>query len=343
MSNKPTLHRVALLAKVSPATVSRVGAGNNNVDPAIVDRVRQAAEKLGVDLENRRKDKSRLIAFLLGNRDVLHDFQSRLLLGAERYCAQHDWQLLFTSFHYAPTTAPGALEVPQLKLGQSPLRAVILSGMNYPNMIEMLVQRRIPVSVLGNNVSGKWEPELCDAVFSDDVRGAYDAARHLISHGHQHVAFIGNLGLPWFARCAQGYRRAMDENGLEPHLIDLRSDGTELGYLGAKMLLSASRRATAVLAGSDWVASGIFTALREDGIDVPHDVSVASINDTDAPLFHPALTSVKEFPEELGRQLAEFVINRIRNPARAPQQVTIPTRLQIRQSVAAVRDSQPVV
>ena len=343
MGKKPTLHRVALLAKVSPATVTRVAAGTTAVDPAIRDRVLHAAEKLGIDFEDRRRDKSRIIGFLLANRDVLQGFQSRLLLGAERYCAQHDWQLLFMSYHYAPTTAPEGLQIPQLQHEPSNVHAVILTGLNHPNLIDMFARRRIPCSVLGNNVSGAWQPERCDVVYSDDIRGAYDATRHLIGTGHRRVSFVGNLDLPWYARCAQGYTKAMKDGGLVPHCIDLRSDGTELGYLGGKMLLGAAPRATAVMAGSDTVAAGLYNALREDGVIVPDDVSVASINDTDAPLFHPALTSVKEFPEELGRQLAEFALNRLRTPSRPPQSVTIPTRLQIRQSVAALVEQKRAV
>lgn len=343
MSKKPTLHRVSQLAKVSAATVSRVAAGNPSVDPVIRDRVFRAAEKLGIDFEDRRKDKSRIIGFILANRDHLQSFQSRLLLGAERYCAQHDWQLLFMSFHYAPSTAPEALHVPQLKRDHSSVRAVILTGMNHPNIIEMLGQRNIPCSVLGNNVAGDWRPELCDVVYSDDIRGAYDATRHLIAHGHERISFIGNLNLPWYSRCAQGYGQAMAECALATHVIDLRSDGTELGYLGAKMLRNGRPRPTAVLAGSDEVASGIYSALREDGLAIPGDVSVASINDTDASQLHPALTSVKEFPEELGRQLAEFALNRLRHPSRPAQQVTIPTRLQIRQSVASLMKQKQAV
>ena len=343
MGKKPTLHRVALLAKVSPATVSRIAAGNTAVDPAIRDRVLRMAEKLGIDFEDRRKERGRVIGFLLGNRDVLQSFQSRLLLGAERYCAQHDWQMLFMSYHYSPTTAPAALHIPQLKLEPSNVRAVILTGITHPNMIEMLAQRRIPCAVLGNNVAGEWSPDLCDVVYSDDTRGAYEATRHLIANGHERISYVGNLDLPWFARCADGYARAMTDSGLPPHHLDLRSDGTELGYLGGKMLLNASPRPTAVLAGSDQVAAGLYSALREHGIAVPDDVSVASINDTDAPLFHPGLTSVKEFPEELGRQLAEFALNRLRTPNRPPQNVTIPTRLQIRQSVASLAEQKQAV
>lgn len=343
MSKKPTLHRVSQLAKVSPATVSRVAAGNPAVDAAIRDRVLRAAEKLGIDFEDRRKDKARMIGFLLGNRDQLQRFQSRLLVGAERYCAQHDWQLLFMTFHYAPSTAPDLLHVPQLRREYSNVRGVILAGVNHPNLIELLAQRNIACSVLGNNVAGEWKPELADVVYSDDIRGAYDATRHLIAHGHQLISFIGNLNLPWFARCARGYGKAMADCSLEPHYIDLRSDGTELGYLGGKMLRNGGPRPTAVMAGSDEVASGVYSALREDGLSIPDDLSIASINDTDAPLLHPPLTSVKEFPEELGRQLAEFALNRVRNPSRPPQQVTIPTRLQIRQSVAAVATQKAAV
>lgn len=334
MGKKPTFQRVAQLAKVSPATVSRVAAGNTAVDAAIRDRVLRTAEKLGIDFEHRRKDKARTIGFLLSNRDFLHDFQSRLLLGAERYCAQHDWQLLFMSLHYAPTTSPDALHIPQLRHEHSNVRALILTGVNHPNLIEMLAQRKIPCSVLGNNVFGQWQPERCDVVYSDDIRGAYDATRHLIANGHQRISFVGNLDLPWFSRCASGYEKAMHDSGLQPRWVDLRSDGIELGYLGGKMLLSVAPRSTGVLAGSDQVASGMYTALREDGVSVPDDVSIASINDTEGAQFHPPLTTVKEFPEELGRQLAEFALNRLRSPGRPPQNVVIPTRLQIRQSVA---------
>src|SRR5688500_20324989 len=84
MSKKPTLHQVARAAKVSPATVSRVAAGNRAVDPEIRDRVHRTALKLGIDLDERRHSKSRIIAFLLANRDILHSFQARVLRSEER-------------------------------------------------------------------------------------------------------------------------------------------------------------------------------------------------------------------------------------------------------------------
>ena len=48
---------------------------------------------------------------------------------------------------------------------------------------------------------------------------------------------------------------------------------------------------------------------------IPRDVSVVGFNDCEGASFHPALTSVREFPEELGRHLAQFALNRIKHPS----------------------------
>lgn len=340
MPKKTTLKDLAQIANVSPATVSRVVDGNPSVDPAIRKAVLKAAEKLGIDLEDRRKGKSRVIAFLLANRDVLHNFQARVLLGAEQYCSKQNWEILFMSFHYAPEVPPEALHLPQLLSDRINARAVILGGSNSPNLFQALQERGLPFAVLGNNVTGKWEPENCDVAFSDDINGAYEATAHLISKGHRRIGFIGNLQLPWFRRCARGYERAMAEAGLTPECSDLRSDGTQLGYLATKALLGRPERPTAILAGSDQVAAGTYEALFELNISVPAQMSVVGFNDTQGEFFSPRLTSVREFPEELGRHLAEFALARILNPLLPPQSITIPTQLVQRGSVRSLIDDR---
>jgi LacI family transcriptional regulator, galactose operon repressor len=334
MPKKTTLKDLARIANVSPATVSRVVVGNPSVDPAIRNAVLKAAEKLGIDLEERRKGKSRVVAFLLANRDVLHSFQARVLLGAEQYCTKQNWELLFMSFHYTPEIPPEALHLPQLLSDQTNARAVILGGSNSPNLFRALQARGLPFAVLGNNVAGKWEPENCDVAFSDDINGAYEATVHLISKGHRRIGFIGNLQLPWFRRCANGYERAMTEAGLTPQCSDLRSDGPQLGYLATKALL-AKTDLSAILAGSDQVAAGVYEALSELNISIPAQMSVVGFNDTQGEFFSPRLTSVREFPEELGRHLAEFTLARILNPLLPPQSITIPTQVIQRASVQA--------
>ena len=232
------LREIASAAQVSVASVSRVLNGNNRVDPAIRKVVLEAAAKLDVDLSQRNKTKA--LAFLLSNRAMLHAFHSRVLLGAEAHCAAHGWDMVFLSFHYSPSIHWKELHLPKVVQHRDVVRAVILSGTNSTNLIEMLDHKGIPSVVLGNNVLG--EPRdfaTNDVIFADDTGGGQDMTRYLISLGHRHIWFVGNTRLPWFARCYEGYRRSMEAAGLTPRCSSIDSeDDTDIGYLGTKSLLA---------------------------------------------------------------------------------------------------------
>jgi DNA-binding LacI/PurR family transcriptional regulator len=215
----------------------------------------------------------------------------------------------------------------------------ILSGTHSVNILSALSDRKIPFSLVGNNIVGDWQPEHYDCVFTDDVRGSTDITRYLITQGHRNIWYIGNQRLPWFARCATGYRKAMKEAGLEPRFSEISSEDRELGYLAVKALLVSGERPTALFVGTDQASSGVYQALQESGIRIPEDISVAGFNDTIGEVLHPALTTVREFPKELGGHLAEFTLRRIREPELSPQQLVMPTELIRRESVRQVASS----
>lgn len=334
MLKKATFKDLAEKAAVSPATVSRVAAGLTSVDPAIRQRVQEAARELGIELTRKRDEAHRLVAFVLSNRDAGNPFHARVLAGAESYLTDQGWDMLFLTFNYAADVPTEDLYLPPALQRKNHVRGLILGGVNSANLLQALQIRSIPFSVLGNNLLSDDHLSPCDVVNSDDVQGAFEVSRHLIGQGHRDIWFIGNTRLPWFTHCGEGYQRAMLEAGLPPLLCELQSDGRELGYLGTKSILARRKKVSAIFAGSDSVASGAYTALREAGISVPDQVSVTGFSDADAACLHPPLTSVREFPEELGRHLAEFTLNRIKQPELPPQRLTIPTQLVIRQSTS---------
>jgi LacI family transcriptional regulator len=53
-------------------------------------------------------------------------------------------------------------------------------------------------------------------------------------------------------------------------------------------------------------------------------------------VLHPGLTSVREFPRELGTHLAEFTLRRIQEPELPTQQLLLPTELIRRESVRRI-------
>jgi DNA-binding LacI/PurR family transcriptional regulator len=336
---KVGLREIASAANVSIATASRVLSGNSRVAPKIQKVVFEEAKKLGLDPSQRNKTKS--LVFLLSNRAMLHGFHSRILIGAEAYCAAHGWDMVFLSFNYSPHVPWKELHLPKVVQRHDVTRAVILAGTNSMNLIKLLRQKGITFVVFGNNViDSQQDLENDDVVFGDDIQGGQDATRYLIGLGHRNICFVGNTRLPWFARCFEGYKRAMDESGLVPRESSIDSeDSTESGYLGTKSLLARDESVTAILAGNDTTAYGVYKALRDRGLRIPNDISVGGCGDTIGTWLYPALSSVREFPEQLGKQLVELVLNRIAKPDQGPQRVTVPTELIKRDSCGPVRAS----
>jgi len=332
---KIRLADVAREAKVSAATVSRLIGGHVEVNPQTRERIVEAAKRLGFDLETGRK--SRIIAFLLSNRGVLHPFHSSVLTGAESYCAEHDYGLLFLSLNYSLSTPASELELPEILQNKQIVAGVIVAGTNSESLPSLFTQRRMPWVALGNNIVGDVSPEESGMVYFDDLGGAYDLTRYLQSLGHKHIGFVGNRRLPWYARRYRSYCQAMKEAGLPIRSNALNArEGEEMGYLATKLMLQESPVLTAIFAGDDALAGGVYKAIRDRGLTIPGDISVAGFNDTlEASFLHPPLTSVRVFADELGRQLAESLLAKIIQPDLPLKPFTLPTQLVRRESSAA--------
>ncbi len=322
---------VARAAEVSLATVSRVASGAAYVDPLIQERVREAAARLGFDLERKRP---RVITLLLSNREILHPYHSHILSGAEAYCAANNYRILFLTLRYDAATPWRELKLPEPLQRRDLGAGFIVAGTNSANLLAMLSNRGIPYAVLGDNVLGKWDPASCDVVWSDDIQGADEMTRYLQSLGHTSIGFLGNSRLSWFERRREGYVKAMTDAGLQPRVMEFDyPDLQELGYLGTKSMLAEHPSITSIFAAADLVAEGVYRALRDRSLRIPSDISVAGFNDIEARVMHPPLTTVRQFPELVGRRLVEMILARSAEPALPPQRAVIPTQLVKRESV----------
>lgn len=301
--------------------------------------MKTAALELGINLQ--ASHKSRTIAFVLGNRNVLHPFQAHILVGAEDYCHLRGWDLLFLTLQYSPDVSIKEVPLPRVLRRRDIVRAVILSGTNTENLLCSMKARGIAFSTLGNNILGEYQKGAYDTVCSDDIQGGYEATRYLQTLGHRAIWFVGSLRLPWFARCHEGYSRAMVEAGLTPSLSEFDStDESAIGYLATKSILGRGVPVTAIFAGTDPAARGVYKALADCQMRIPEDVSVVGCNDTEGHLLQPQLTTIREFPEQLGKQLVNLVVNRLAQPELPPQHVTIPIEIVKRESCRPPREPQ---
>jgi DNA-binding LacI/PurR family transcriptional regulator len=336
MSKTITFQDVAKAAAVSVATVSRIVRGSARVSPELEARVRASALKMGMNLSERGS--TRIAGFLLSNRRILHAFHSRVMLGAEEYFTALDYNLMFLSLKYDAKVVLQDLHMPTILQHRGLVCGYILAARISPNLLEYLSHNGIPVAVCGNHVLGEWQKDRYDVVWFDDTQGTYELTRYLLSLGHQDIWFIGHSRLPWSARRKVGYRRAMAEAGLPLHISEIDSDDYfEVGYLATKSVLNHGEPLTAILAGADSIAQGANRALNDSGLQIPRDVSLVGFDDIEATFLHPPLTTVAAFPEQIGKQLAQMLLNRIAHPDLPPQSHTIPTRLVKRESHRALR------
>jgi len=322
---------VARTARVSVATVSRVATGSAPVSRETEERVNKIARELGVDLYDRNK--SRVIAFLLSNRNMLQPFHSHVLAGAESHCSARGWNMLFLSFRYPAELSWQHTHLPPILQRRDLVRGFVLAGTNTPNLLEAIGRNRIPFSVLGNNVVGEWQPEMHDVVWFDDIHGSGEITRYLLSLGHKDIWFVGNIRPPWVARRYEGYSLAMRDARLNPRLSDVDSDNDlEVGILGTKSLLARREPVSAIFASGDPTAEGVYKCLRDARLRVPQEISIVGFGDVGSASLHPPLTTVRVFAEQVGKRLAELLLNRIARREIAPQTFVVPTQLIRRES-----------
>lgn len=107
------------------------------------------------------------------------------------------------------------------------------------------------------------------------------------------------------------------------------------------MLLKQNSDFSAVFCANDLTAIGAIKAFHEAKLHVPRDVSVISVDDIDLSQYmNPMLTTVHIPIEELGRQTARLLIDRISGGHSLPMKVELPFYIAKRDSCARYRKSR---
>jgi LacI family xylobiose transport system transcriptional regulator len=136
-----------------------------------------------------------------------------------------------------------------------------------------------------------------------------------------------------------GYRAALETAGLpaDPSLVVAGDFHHDAGYRLGLELLRRPDRPTAVFAGNDLQALGLYEAARELGLRIPEDLSVVGFDDLPvARWVGPPLTTVRQPLTEMAEAAARLVLELGRAPQeRAATRVELATSLVVRSSTAA--------
>ena len=197
---------------------------------------------------------------------------------------------------------------------------------------QRLVRRGMPV-VLGGRPSGTAPLTYVDV---DNVGGARMAVEHLLAIGRKRIATItGPLDMAAGVDRLQGYRDAIRQSGLltDESYEQVGDFGQESGAIGMQALLDRHPELDAVFCASDVMAPGALRILRQMRRRVPQDVAVVGYDDSSiATSTVPALSSVRQPDEEMGREMARLLLSKIDSPESGVRRVILTTELVIRAS-----------
>jgi DNA-binding LacI/PurR family transcriptional regulator len=196
----------------------------------------------------------------------------------------------------------------------------------------------------------------------DDRGGAAAAARHLVGLGHRRIAIVttgtsGEFGVLGDLRGAgtshpererlRGWSDVLSGAGIEPVVVRTEhGDPVASGAAAGELVFGRRVRPTGVLCFSDALAVGVMRAARDEGLDVPGDVSVVGFDDSPlARQVDPELSTVRQDVAVKGRAAVAALIGQIDAaaegvPTPANQRVLLPTELIVRASTARPRSAR---
>jgi DNA-binding LacI/PurR family transcriptional regulator len=327
---RPTITQIAQIAGVSVPTVSKVLNGRADVSTPTRERVEQVIEQYGF-VRNRaaralRKGKTGLVDMILPRLD--DEYFLPIIEGAVQGLREAGVRLVLTSYSDQPEE-----EVQRIDTVADRSMDGVLVVLPSEETVDYLERSDLPF-VLIHNQGGLLS--MVPSVRITSWEGGFVATSHLINLGHRRIAYIGKTARTrdGIERIA-GYRAALDAAHLliDPQLECAGNFNEVDGYNATRILLALPEPPTAIFAGNDRQAAGVYRALHEVGLTVPGDMSVIGFDNLPfTELLSPPLTTIHAPRLELGRTAAAMLLRLINGEQLEMPRVVLPTHFIERQS-----------
>jgi LacI family transcriptional regulator len=332
-SGPVTIKDVAHEAGVSVATVSRVFNEKGPVSETTRERIREVAERLRYAPHGAARslitNKTAAIGVLLP--DMYGEFFSELIRGIDLASRRKGYHLLVSSSHGDRSELEAVLRATRGRVDG----LIVMSPDIDAQTLRANLPETLPVALLNCRNDGA----SYDSITIDNHGGAYAMVHRLVELGHRRIALIkGPAGNFDADERLRGYRDALRAltAGWSPELEFDGDFSEEAGYRAAARIRELTPRPTAVFAANDGMAIGLLSALRDAGVRVPEEISIAGFDDIPICRFTaPTLSSVKVPIADLGAHAIARLLHTIGMENRHQRShETLATTLVLRQSCA---------
>jgi LacI family xylobiose transport system transcriptional regulator len=328
--SRATLAEIARDASVSMSTVSKVLNGRSGVSDSVRERIEGLLHSAGYSRRGTSHEQGTLLELVFDNIDS--EWSLQIIRGVERVAREKRLGVVLTESGRHLSLAPDWIDG---ILRRQPIGVILLFSNLSVDHKRQLRTRNIPFVVV--DPAGEPEPDV-SSVGSANWSGGLAATRHLIELGHRRIAMVNG---PQEMLCSRarlsGYRSALEEADIpfDPTLVEEGSFHYEDGVGAGTRLLTRSDRPTAIFAGNDLQAFGVYEAARILGLVVPDDVSVVGYDDVpSASWMGPKLTTVRQPLIEMAEEATRLVLAMREDSEHKLVRLDLATSLVVRASTA---------
>lgn len=302
-----TIKRIAELANVSTATVSKVLSGKDQYisEPTrqrileIVDEEGYIPNGIAKSLKMKR---TKTIGIIMP--DVMNLFFSELARGAEDEAEKKGYSVILCNTDNKESKEEKYLNILQEKMVDGIIMTSAERSIN-----KSINKIRIPMVLVDRDID---TDKKVGRITVDNKKGIYDGVKFLIKKGCTNIGFIsGTKENMLSSQRLMGYESALNEHSMDlvEDNIYLESYSIESGYKGTLALLEKGN-IDGISCGNDLIAIGAIRALKEMELRVPEDVKVMGFDDISISKFmDPPLTTIKQPIYEIGRESVKMLIN----------------------------------
>jgi len=327
---RTTIAHIAQRAGVSAPTVSKVINGRADVSPATRERIEAVIREYGYERSRKSVRPAPLLEVIF--HELESDWAIEILNGVETVAREHDLAIVLSEMQGRRTPGRSWLEG---VLARRPTGIIAVLSDLSEGQRSLLRSRGVPLVV----VDPTGEPgHDTPSIGATNWSGGLSATRHLLALGHRRIGVVSG---PENVMCARarldGYRAAMDEAGVpvDPRVIRYGNFHVQEGTFEGRALLRLPDRPTAIFAGNDLQALGVYQAAREAGLHIPEDLSVVGFDDLPvASWVGPPLTTVRQPLVQMAMAAARLVLRLAGGEEPTQTRIELATKLIVRESTA---------
>jgi LacI family transcriptional regulator len=343
MTNPPrrpqaiTMRDVARKANVSQSTVSRVLGSS----PSMVPISEETREKVNAVIKEMGYHPNQYARSLRGRNvhmigmviaDISNPFYHPMIRAVQDVAFQNGYDVMIANSDHSREKEILFCE----SIVRRPVDGVVIIPYHLTDtdLDQLILRTGVVISAVGNHIQ---HPAI-DVTFADDTKASYEAVRWLIKNkGHQRIAMIcADRTYPVIIRRFGAFCRAMEEANLpvRPEYIIQGDWSVESGQQAIKQLLDLPEPPTAVFAACDTIAIGALEAAEDMNYRVPEDIAIIGFDNIPAASWvRPKLTTVAQYPEQMGYHLANSLFQRLQGEYSGPsRRLEVPCQLIERES-----------